>query len=119
MLDVTGTRCGPCAEPMALDGSRHVVVDVPALPAPVCPACGDERCLTHCVWCRVDCDIDDPPHLPYCPQRTGLFPAPAGACCVVCGDPMTVYVSRIDLEHDDVELAVCVGCAATDRPEEP
>ena len=146
MLDVTGARCGPCArcgpgaEPMVMVTTRQRVdwdhlldrlcrrftsvekvtvdLDMGDLHAPVCPACGDEHCLTHCVWCWADCGLDDPPHLPHCPQRTGLFPAPAGTCCVVCGDPMTVYTSRIDPEND-VELAVCVACAATNRPEEP
>lgn len=47
-----------------------------------------------------------------------MTPEQAHRTRVVCGDPMTVYTSRIDPEHD-VELAVCVACAATDRPEEP
>lgn len=78
-----------------------------------CLACGSGCCLEHCIWCWADCTVDNPQHLPFCPQSTGMIPAPQGMCCIECSHPVgDLYVARFS-EDESVAYALCLPCAAT------
>lgn len=78
------------------------------MPMP-CMACHEVPCLTHCIWCWVDCDAPDPQHLANCPQRTGLYPADGEGCCD-CDQPVGEFYALVP--EGDLKRVVCLPCAA-------
>lgn len=82
-----------------------------------CVACGDTGCLTHCVWCWVDCTTSTPIHLTFCPQATGLFPASGEVCCD-CDRPVGAVYARLPETDPDTFRVVCLPCAAATRTED-
>lgn len=74
-----------------------------------------------CIWCGVDCYVEDPPHAPSCPQATGLYPVraadlkPNGMRCIDCSTPFEIgeyYIQR-PTDTEDVYEIICVGCGAS------
>lgn len=82
---------------------------------PWCLACGDENCLTHCIYCAADCSLDVPAHLPHCPSSLHMWPACPDMVCARCsGDigPYYAHQSTSDTPGDTTVLMVCLGCSA-------
>lgn len=79
---------------------------------PWCLACGDENCLTHCIYCWADCSVDedDQRHQPHCPNTLHVWPACPDMLCARCGNNIGGWCTR-----DRGDTLVCMGCNALDE----
>lgn len=103
-----------------------------------CQTCGNELCLSHCVYCGEPVDVA--PHSPTCPEETGIYPVRPqdvechGGCgcitglrCAQCdaelkvGDSyayLPIHVPAFEVVAARTVVVACLGCAAAGPVEE-
>lgn len=73
-----------------------------------------------CIYCAVDCWVDEPEHTAECPSVTNLWPVrpeDIDTACAKCGEPFTPHDFYIHEQigtpgETPIAMCVCISCAA-------